>query len=184
MEKSDLSFAYRIPKQASYHLFNLFPRFKESSLHLRNYRSLLSRLIIERKITDYKPYTSKWFLNLYLLTKVTVLAGHVIETKLVSDVDECALFWRLQLSLVQPGICGRRDENLRTQSLHERTGRGVYCKKTRLRVLRIGPAAMHDEFVKCEISIVSVFTIARKSIIYVTIVSAENKPKMRTLGQW
>ena len=43
---------------------------------------------------------------------------------------------------------------------------------------------MHDEFVKCEISIVSVFAIARKSIIYVTIVSAENKPKMWTLGQW
>ena len=55
VEKSDPSLAKRIRKQRGHPLFNLLPRFKEASLHLRNSRSLLPRLITQR----YKSF----FLN-------------------------------------------------------------------------------------------------------------------------
>ena len=44
VEKSDLAIANRIRKKPSHPLFNLLPRFKESSLNLRNPRSLLPLL--------------------------------------------------------------------------------------------------------------------------------------------
>ena len=48
VEKSDLAIADRICKQSSHPLFNLLPRLKESSLNLRNSRSLLPFLNTER----------------------------------------------------------------------------------------------------------------------------------------
>ena len=44
VEKSDLAVANRICKQLSHPFFNLLPRLKESSLNLRNSRSLLPLL--------------------------------------------------------------------------------------------------------------------------------------------
>ena len=48
VEKSDLAIVKRIRKQPSHPLFNLLTRFKESSLNLRNPRSLLALLNIGR----------------------------------------------------------------------------------------------------------------------------------------